>query len=558
MAAEKGYLGVTPPISVAQSSDREREITVSLMDELRRQNTFETEEEEIVLGRVAALVKKFVRDVSLAKGLSEAAANAAGGKIFTFGSYRLGVHGPGTDIDTCCVLPRHVTREDFFNVFEPMVRAAEGATEVSGVPDAFVPMIGANISGISMDLLCAPLNLSSIPEDLSLKDNNILKNLDESVVRSVNGTRLTDELLRLIPNVQVFRDALRCIKLWAQRKAIYSNKIGYLGGVAWAMLVARICQLYPNAAAGAIVTRFFTVMSKWPWPQPVLLKQIEEGPLQVRVWNPKVYPSDKAHRMPIITPNYPSMCATHNVSASTHAVMMRALVQGAAVLDNIVAGTSSWSELFTKHDFFHRYKHYIQIIAIAKSRQTRVKWSGTVESKLRHLIGRLEFVDNLELPHPFPKGFDRTITCKDAEEAANVLRGEEGGENVPDDKEESAQAEAAAAEEEGEEGGNKVYVTNFFIGLGIRRLESKDSIARRLDMGIPIADFTKLVKGDNFDDTNMGIALRHIRRTGLPPYVFDAGEQEATQGAKATGKRSRKSLGSSPPAKRLKMATVSA
>lgn len=24
------------------------------------------------------------------------------------------------------------------------------------------------------------------------------------------------------------------------------------------------------------------------WPQPVLLKQIEEGPLQVRVWNPKV------------------------------------------------------------------------------------------------------------------------------------------------------------------------------------------------------------------------------------------------------------------------------
>lgn len=25
------------------------------------------------------------------------------------------------------------------------------------------------------------------------------------------------------------------------------------------------------------------------WPQPVLLKQIEEGPLQVRVWNPKVH-----------------------------------------------------------------------------------------------------------------------------------------------------------------------------------------------------------------------------------------------------------------------------
>lgn len=86
---------------------------------------------EIVLGRVAALVKKFVRAVSLSRGLSEAAANAAGGKIFTFGSYRLGVHGPGSDIDTLCVVPKHVSREDFFDVFEIMLRSLDGVTEVS-------------------------------------------------------------------------------------------------------------------------------------------------------------------------------------------------------------------------------------------------------------------------------------------------------------------------------------------------------------------------------------------------------------------------------------------
>lgn len=86
---------------------------------------------EVVLGRVAAVVKKFVRAVSLARGLSETAANAAGGKIFTFGSYRLGVHGPGTDIDTLCVVPKHVSRDDFFEMFEPMLRDVEGITEVS-------------------------------------------------------------------------------------------------------------------------------------------------------------------------------------------------------------------------------------------------------------------------------------------------------------------------------------------------------------------------------------------------------------------------------------------
>ncbi|KAJ7065706.1 polymerase [Mycena amicta] len=554
--AEKGYLGVTPPISVAQSSDREREITVSLMDELRRQNSFETEEEsrrrELVLGRLAALVKKFVRDISIAKGLSESAANAAGGKIFTFGSYRLGVHSPGTDIDTVCVVPKHVTREDFFTVFEPMVRAVEGATEVSGVPDAFVPVIGAKISGISMDLLIAPLGMSAIPEDLSLKDNNLLKNLDENVVRSINGTRLTDELLRLVPNVQVFRDALRCIKLWAQRKAIYSNKIGYLGGVAWAMLVARICQLYPVAVAGAIVSRFFTVMSKWQWPQPVLLKQIEEGPLQVRVWNPKLYPSDKAHRMPIITPNYPSMCATHNVSASTHTIMMEAIEQGAVLLEKIVGGTAPWSELFTKHDFFHRYKNYIQVVAMTKNKQAQVKWSGTVESKMRHLIARLEYVENLRLPHPFAKGFDRVVRCADDAEVRAVLRGEPpaAGADAEGDPDDEAYAGAP----------HTVFMTSFFIGLAIWPMDTKDTTPRRLDVSFSNMEFLKMVKGETFDDANMGIVLRHIRRAALPAYVFDPGEREAKRALKVTGKRARQSLpdggGAAPKRARLSTASV--
>ena len=41
------------------------------------------------------------------------------------------MHGPGSDIDTLCVVPKHVSREDFFDVFEHMLKEAEGVTEVS-------------------------------------------------------------------------------------------------------------------------------------------------------------------------------------------------------------------------------------------------------------------------------------------------------------------------------------------------------------------------------------------------------------------------------------------
>ena len=104
---------------------------------------------EIVLGRLAALVKSFVKTVSLARGLSETAAEAAGGKIFTFGSYRLGVHAPGSDVDTLCVVPKHVSREDFFDVFEGMLRNTEGVTEVSVSYSGLTTCVAADIVGIS-------------------------------------------------------------------------------------------------------------------------------------------------------------------------------------------------------------------------------------------------------------------------------------------------------------------------------------------------------------------------------------------------------------------------
>lgn len=238
-----------------------------------------------------------MRKVSRAQNLPENVVKSAGGKIFTYGSFRLGVFGPGSDIDTLVVVPKHVTIDDYFKYFPDLLMkmAPEGSiTDLTPVTEAFVPIIKFEYSGISIDLIFSRIAmLSQIPKDLTLADDKLLRGLNEPELRSLNGTRVTDDILNLVPQKAIFRTALRAIKLWAQRRAIYANIMGFPGGVAWAMLVARVCQLYPKATSSTVVLKFFRIMEKWQWPTPVLLKPPQLKPkdggvMNVRVWNPKV------------------------------------------------------------------------------------------------------------------------------------------------------------------------------------------------------------------------------------------------------------------------------
>ncbi|KAG0743203.1 hypothetical protein G6F58_003270 [Rhizopus delemar] len=508
MSQEKPIqLGVTPPISTEPSTEREIKLTNDLLETLKSYGLFESEQEAqkrvVVLGKLDKLVKEFVYKVSKMKGFPDSLAREAGGKIFTYGSYRLGVHGAGADIDTLCVFPKHVEREHFFTIMYDMLKERPEVTEISAVPDAYVPVIKMHFSGIPIDFICARLAVARVPDDLELADNNILKNLDERCVRSLNGSRVTDDILRLVPNVATFRIALRTIKLWAKCKAIYSNVMGFLGGVAWAMLIARICQLYPNACAASIVNRFFLIMYQWKWPQPVLLRPLEDGPLQVRVWNPKLYPADRSHRMPIITPAYPSMCATHNVTESTRKIMIQEFKNGIDIASNIILGSGQWSDLFVKSDFFQQFKHYLQITSSSYASETQLMWSGLVEAKLRQLVLKLETVDMIELAHPYVKGFDKAHYCLNDQEVEDVMKGgllnersisvEEGGLEV--DHIESLKANGIIKEEE-KESIKKVYTTTFYIGLEIIKpkpgTENEVGGGRKLNLIGPIQDFQKL------------------------------------------------------------------
>lgn len=527
-------LGVTQPISMSPPTPQDLQLTESLNEALKSSGFFESEADsekrEIVLGKLNLIVQGFVRSVAKDKGLPESLANEVVGKIFTFGSYRLGVHSRGADIDTLCVAPQHVDRGDFFTKFYEMLQNVPEVTELTQVPDAYVPVVNMEFSGICIDLVFARLPFASIPEDLDLLDHNLLKNLDEKSMLSLNGSRATDEILRLVPDVLTFHGALRCIKLWAKRRGLYNNAMGYLGGVACALLTARICQLYPNASASAIVTRFFKIYQQWAWPQPVYLKPIEDFPLNQKVWNPKLYPADRNHRMPVITPAYPSMCSTHNVTKSTLALMTSEFARGSEMMLKIEQGSASWADLFARSDFFARYRHFFQILAVSESAEDHRIWSGFVESKVRILMNKLELEANIAVAPPFTETYEVVLKVdpldpEDLEKPRNFSMDQVCSAHFHNpSKEASDESKNTSNTTDTTDNApitKTIHSTAFYIGLGIAPFDPTFKGPRRLVLDRPVAEFKYFVMNWEKHCPSMQLEVRDIKRENLPEYIFN-------------------------------------
>ncbi|ETS76059.1 hypothetical protein PFICI_13003 [Pestalotiopsis fici W106-1] len=599
MASLERTLGVTPPITTTLPTPDEVKSTEALLEELKRQGTFESPDETTkrnkVLDDLQRITDEFVRRIAKKKEPHNTALiREARGEVFTYGSFCLGVYGPGSDIDTLVCAPKYVTRQHYFEDFPGILveMAPKGAiTDLTPVQDAFVPIIKFEYWGISIDLIFARIaTLTQFPphKELFLTENKYLRGLDEAELRSVNGTRVTNEILNLVPEKATFRLALRAIKLWAQRRAIYANIIGFPGGVVWAMLVARICQLYPKAAAAVIVARFFVIIGQWPWPSPVMLKHMEDGPLNVRVWNPKVYKGDSFHLMPVITPAYPQMCATFNITHSNKAIIQRELQRAKGIASEILLGVLPWEHLFVKHTFFtNGYKYYLAVVVTSKDKEAHKIWSGFVESKVRVLVASVERHASIAIAHPFNKGFDRLHKVGNEDQLSDVIDGKLDYVCKEEEQESEGQAAQSGAiknetvetkpqigngvtpttspaepalrikpdpESETKVGladlpvkadpesemkvkledlpvqGGKVFTTTHYIGLELAEG------AKSLDLSFQVNEFKDLCfSWDKYQAELNFLSIQHVRNINLPDDVFEPGEVKPTRPLKRAG-----------------------
>jgi poly(A) polymerase len=160
-----------------------------------------------------------------------------------------GVHEPGADIDTILVAPSFCRRNDFFgsatitetnpnrdpNSLAARISKHPDVTNFVAVEGAAVPILTFDWEGINIDLLFARINTNSVPANFDIDNDAVLDGADGATEKSLNGPRVTNLIAALVSGTperyQTFLTVIRCVRKWAKARGLYSNKMGYWGGV---------------------------------------------------------------------------------------------------------------------------------------------------------------------------------------------------------------------------------------------------------------------------------------------------------------------------------------
>ncbi|KAF0693602.1 Aste57867_15467 [Aphanomyces stellatus] len=345
--------------------------------------------------------------------------------LFLGGSSYLKADRADSTLDVVVLCPQHVQATDFVTEFRAILARHDGCRDVAAavaVDATHVPTLMCTFHGQSVALLFARFPHPVVPKHLPLHSDHILAEMDVASVRALSVPRLASLVLELVPNPTTFRTCLRTVRHWATARGLDAPRVGFLGGTAWTLLVAFVCQLFPNAVAASLVHHFFSVLAAWPWPTPLMLTKPYDAAVAgvVGQWNPLGNVHDRAHAMPILTPGYPATNAAATVTHSTLRVLREEFTRGKLLLDDMAAqGLSSpaaWTSLFAPSDFAVRYDHYLQVrmdvVAAsadddeATRRRRRDQYTAVVATKLRKLVDTLQHTAYVWTVHPFPTRFE--------------------------------------------------------------------------------------------------------------------------------------------------------
>lgn len=410
------------------SSKSEKEDTYHLDQILKDDIAYDenhVDHKEIII-KLKYLIRIWIKGLLILKNdILKNTNNIFKGELLVFGSLKLDSFTKDSDIDTVCVVPNFINREeDFFNKFYALLKVEPNINDLVAITDANVPLIKLTFCNIKIDILFAKLSknvLSENLEEILLSPEKVLQNFEEEKsLLSINGVITCDLILKCVPNQDNFKKTLKYVKLWAKKKGLYSSLMGYLGGVSWSILVAKICQLFPNYEPSKLFEKFFLIYNRWDFDEISItinsIGNIENRSNTYKFIKDKYIDKDKGC-ITILTPGFPFQNCAYNVSANSLNFIREQIRDTVDLIIKIKQGKSDWKLIFEKYNPFSIFNTFLEFRLREEPKKVNrennkcnfPKWKGHFENKIRRFLKVLEtniinnFVEYILYPLPIKR-----------------------------------------------------------------------------------------------------------------------------------------------------------
>ncbi|WP_144126666.1 poly(A) polymerase [Catellatospora sichuanensis] len=320
-------------------------------------------------------------EADLASSVVERLAAAfAEGVVHVTGSRWMGCALPGADLDLVAALPGRV---DGVDVTARVAAALPDADAVRSVTGARVPRVRLSVRGFDVDLVVVGTGGLDPAEGVARRAE-----LGEEAAVALSAVSDADAVLAAVGSRHAaFALLARQVKGWATAKGLDSAPFGGLPGLAWSVLAARTVLGAPvDAAAEALLQRFFADWAAWDWRQAVALGDAPGG----------VHP-----RGTVLTPTAPVRSCAEQLGPGGLDLLGQELYLAWEVLEQASkTGTDPWPVLTEPPPLHRRHASW----AVVGVRADDAETLGRVRGRMRALLSLLDEAGATQV-HAWPRPF---------------------------------------------------------------------------------------------------------------------------------------------------------
>jgi poly(A) polymerase Pap1 len=303
-------------------------------------------------------------------------------ELVPFGSFAFETNSSQSDIDLCMI--SYLSRDQIFGSSSQFISLFSALPQVSNVlviSGAYIPIISFKFCEQEFDMNYAQLSLSN--EDKFVLNGKSFVTL--KCLLSYNGPHTHRLVTSQVDsqNKSIFRYLNIVLKVWAQERGIYGNKIAMLGSITIIVLVAfylKLIDFMPKKRTRSLeehLFAFFLFCSRWKWNTDPIDLFMEETR------------KDESSKMCVYIqcPKNGKHNTSYNVLQSTFNIISKEWERALVLLYR-----NKPDELFEAR----RLSCNNILEVIAEEEDSRI-WCAHVDAQIRSLIQELEVISYIRL-----------------------------------------------------------------------------------------------------------------------------------------------------------------